>query len=381
MELITREYNRQKIYYSIIKKISFFLNISNKRLHYEHKNIIERFVLGIINDGINNSGINIEILCKYLLFNKFDKIQEHVLFKKMISEYHEKGILLSDYQIKHIETIFIIANNQFNTSITKTQPQCKIKIYSEHVILYYQDYYKYLSKERYKMLESQDNTPCALFKMIMRYATFDNSGQQWSIGNDIYTLMKPDFNISLEMFASPLNYTIPRYCSLFIDTDKQFGSIGNFFSITPELLISEKIHGALFNPPYLPLFMNQTTTKLLDILATCESSNHELYIIAFLPAWFDSEFMMNLNKSPYLITNKIIRRGEYYLKQRHDESVMIANFDISLVVLNSNSKLNDTRKTHDIAVIDKIIKYMKQEIKGNLTSRSSSSHQSFSFAD
>lgn len=366
MEQISHEFNRQKCYIFILKKITNYLDIRHKRLIYENKNIIERFTLELINNGIEADPTG-----KFLYFNNIlnsvETLLHHVIFMKLISEYDEKGIKLSEGQKVHIAQIFVSGHHYFmNTKISKETPQCKIKIYAEQVILYYHDYLKTLSRERFKLLSAQDNTPCALFKMIMRYSMFDNSGQQWSIGDNIYTLMIEDFSIKLEMFASPLNYTIPRYCSLFLDTDKPFGSIGSFMNLTSSTIIQHGIHGALFNPPYLPLFMNYTTKKLLEILDDCADVDHSLYIIAFLPAWYDSEFMLLLNASPYLIINRLIHRGDYFLKQRHDDSVMVSNFDISLVVLQANTSIILEHKERDVQRIEKIIKTMKLEVKGNL---------------
>lgn len=362
MELINREYNRQKCYYYIIKKISVLLNIHNKRQLYEHKNIIERFVLEMINDGIMTDSLG-----SWLFFN--DKLASanvllnEPIFIKLLGEYSEKKIHVPEIMKERIAQIITSSHYYFLNSRQATDgiPQCKIKIYSNHVILRYQEYYKYLSKTRYKMLDKGETTSFALFKMIMRYSLFDNSGQQWSIGDNIYSLMIDDFKIGLEMFASPLNYTIPKYCSLFLDTDEAFGSIGSFFNLTSEILISSGIHGALFNPPYLPLLMNRATSKLLSIMSECVEADHELNIVAFLPAWYDSYFMTALNESPYLVCNRLIRRGEYYLKQRHDDSVMISNFDISLVVLNTRNLENEQR-CEKIGKIKNVVDTMRSEI-------------------
>jgi hypothetical protein len=362
MEIIQKEYNRQYCYNFIINKIAYILGIKHKRLQYEHKNIIERFVLEIINDGIANDSNG-----EHLFFNdklvSVELLLEHTNFNKLLSEYREKGVIISDYMKVRIAQIFSSGNYYFRTHknhVSTTTPSCKIKIYSNHATLTYQDYTKYLSKERYNILANRDNKPCSLLNMVMRYSMFDNSGQQWSIGDNLYNTMVEDFQLGLEMFASPLNFTLPRYCSLFIDTDHPFGSIGDFFSINTDTLIKHNIHGALFNPPYLPLFMNRATTKLLELLHSCKSLNHSMYILAFLPAWYDSEFMKSLNESPYLITNRHINRGEYYLKQRHDDSIMVSNFDISLVVMNSIT--NQLTKTRDIQRIETIVKNMKLEI-------------------
>ena len=71
--------------------------------------------------------------------------------------------------------------------------------------------------------------------------------------------------------------------------------------------------------------------------------------------------MTALNESPYLVCNRLIRRGEYYLKQRHDDSVMISNFDISLVVLNTMN-LEDEQRCEKIGKIKNVVDTMRGEI-------------------
>lgn len=363
MEAIKREYCRQTSYNYFIRKIISILNIRNKRQLYENKNIIERFVLEIINYNLQESVDHFIFLNEKI--SDIEYMSKSHIFQKMLAEYSEKNIIVSDLQKQKILHLLNKIHIQFlnNEDFTSpgNPPKCKLKIYRTHVILTYQDYSKYLVRARYDMLADHCNTPAAIFKMILRYSMFDHSGQQWSIGDYIYPKMIDDFQLSLEMFASPLNNTLPRYCSLFPDTDRPFGSLGDYFSLTSRYLIDSKTHGALFNPPYLPLLMERATAKLLQMMTECASNDHALYIVSFLPAWYDSQFMQMLDNSPFILLNRQICRGQYYLKQRHDDSVMISNFDITLVVLHSIPSTID--KILVEGRIENIIKQMRTEIK------------------
>ena len=61
--------------------------------------------------------------------------------------------------------------------------------------------------------------PYNIIRMILRYGIFDTSSQQWSIGIDLYENISELFDISFETFASPLNFNMYRFCSIFYDTD------------------------------------------------------------------------------------------------------------------------------------------------------------------
>ena len=60
----------------------------------------------------------------------------------------------------------------------------------------------------------------------------------------VFDVLKSDFDVTCELFASPLNAHCPRYCSAAADVDAPFGSLGSFFSFSP------RSGGYLANPPF-----------------------------------------------------------------------------------------------------------------------------------
>lgn len=361
MELIFNEYQRYKCYTFLLTKIEKILSIKNKRIQYENKNIIERLVLELINQGISTSTSSENFLFNTDL-NARQLFETNPHFIKMMKEYAEKKIQITSFQKVFIIMAFITSQDYFK-NICSTykkdtiEPICKIKTFHNRVVVQYQDYIKTLSKRRYDLLTQINNAPNSIVMMVMRYSIFDYSGQQWSIGNNVYTYISKLLGLTfgLEMFASPLNNTIPRFCSVFSDTDSLFGSLGSFYNLTSTILIESNIKAVLFNPPYLPKLLDNATTHLLKILEECKAVNHNISVIAFLPNWYDAVFTNLLTTSPFISASKIIKKGEYYLKQNHDETVMISNFDIRLFILNVN---NITP-----ILMDNITLFMYNEIK------------------
>jgi len=362
MDLIFYEYQRYKCYNFLLKKIEKILSIKNKRVQYENKNILERVVLELINQGISSKVSDENFLFNTDL-NARQYLENNPHFIKMMKEYAEKKILITSYQKTFIIMAFISSQEHFKNVCSKyknetpIEPICKIKTFHNRVVVQYQDYIKTLSKRRYDLLTQMNNIPNTVVIMVMRYSIFDYSGQQWSIGNAVYSHISKLLGITfgLEMFASPLNNTIPRFCSVFTDTDSPFGSLGSFYDLTSSILIESNIKAVLFNPPYLPNLLDKATSYLLQLLEECKNVNYNISVIAFLPNWDDAIFTNLLMSSTFLSGSRIIKKGNYYLKQNHDETVMISNFDIKLFVLNVFAFSN----VH----MDNIVEYMSNEIK------------------
>ena len=440
------EYNRYNIYKNLIKQIDKILGFtdsgdssSSNRKKYENKNIIERFVLECINHGItpdignsiNNSiiiknistntskntstnndinnindikdinnindikdikDINYDSLSKHLFFNK---ILEHSqilnnthYYKKMISEYNEKKILLTPDKILNINKAFSNASNTFtklcstytNTQQTHTNTHtnthtidlkfksisCSITLQnSNFFIVKYRDYIKTISVKRYyKLLKNYDKPfPYDIIVMLLRYSLFDMSSQQWSIGDNLYDDISDIFNISFEMFASPLNFNMDMFCSIFYDTDHIFGSLGSFYGLTIDKFLNQNIKGVFFNPPYLPLLMNNSINKCLRILDDMNKISNDFTIISFLPNWDDAEYIKHFSSSKYTVVNKIVNKGNYLLHEKDKGKLINGTFDLLIIVLNSmKSSFTIEKKNEFIDGINKIVTIMKDEV-------------------
>jgi hypothetical protein len=407
------EFNRYTIYKEMITNIENILKLnensneySNRKL-YENKNIIERFVLECINhgltpklnsilltnrinnvyvfpDSIDNDLEIIEALYTNLFFNKYltnvDELRKCIYFQKMLNEYNEKKIKLTLERVNRIEKTIIDAQIKFiginkMLVINKNKPgyfnniNCSIYVSTdENYIIKYKNYNKVINFNRYARLVCNYDRPFPydIIRMILRYSIFDTSNQQWSIGNNLYEHISNLFDISFEMFASPLNFNMNMFCSIFLDTDKLFGSMGSFYNLSIEKILNQNIKGVFFNPPYLPILMNYTTKICINLLEKMDKLNIDFTIISFLPAWNDAEYIQNFITSNYTMFYKIIHKGNYVLQEKDKGKIIKGTFDLIIIIMNSKkATITPERLDYMTTSFNNIITIMKDETYTN----------------
>ena len=418
------EYNRYIIYKELVKNIEniFKLNdVSNEysnRKIYENKNIIDRFVLECINHGISpklnniieknldnkaennldaklySDNINImdsridnlndveyiDALNGMLFFNKnintIENLRKCLYFKKMINEYNEKKIKITLERISKLEKNIIDSQNKFigfnkllminkNKASAFQNISCSIFVSGEdNYIIKYRTYTKVINFKRYaKLIRNYDRPfPYDIIRMILRYSIFDTSNHQWSIGIKLYDHISNLFDIGFEMFASPLNFNMNMFCSIFLDTDKIFGSVGSFYNLSIDRLLNQNIKGVFFNPPYLPILMNYSTKICINLLEKMQNENIDFTVISFLPNWADADYIQLFLQSKYLITYKIVNKGDYILHEKDKGKLIKGTFELLVIVMNSKKHSWDAEKMDNVNKNFKdIIKLMKDE--------------------
>jgi hypothetical protein len=115
-----------------------------------------------------------------------------------------------------------------------------------------------------------------IWAIIYRYQLLGSNNHQLAVVPSIMNKLKQDYKLNFEFFASAINVISPRFCSIYYDIEKHFGSCGSFFNIIP-------IKGAFgFNPPYQTDIINNGLNKLLNFL---DNSTNELTFIITIPIW------------------------------------------------------------------------------------------------
>jgi len=398
--LLEMEYNRYIIYKELVKSIEniFKLHTSAQnnttRKLYENKNIIERFVLECINHGISphshkqlhesmeqEEPVDMEQNRRYLFFNK-DLSNEAVMketpyFKKMILEYIEKKFrytpdklqqllkILSNANYKYMKTAQEIHTNR-NKPGYFTDISCSLLVSeSENYIIRYRSYIKIINFKRYaKLIRNYDRPfPFDIIRMLLRYSIFDMSNQQWSIGITLYDDISTQLDIGFEMFASPLNFNMNIFCSLFLDTDKTFGSVGSFYNITVDKLLNLGLRGVFYNPPYLPLLMATTTQMCITLLNKMHQLGTDFTVVSFLPNWEDADYIQAFLASRYTVFRQVIPKGQYVLQEKDRGKLIRGTFDLLFVVMNSrNAEWDDSRRSGVLEICRNIIRIMKREL-------------------
>ncbi len=135
--------------------------------------------------------------------------------------------------------------------------------------------------EQYDFMSLNYNGPeeskdIILWIILFRYQLLSSNNNQLAVLPKIYKKMEDDFQLSVECFASAINTSSKYYCSLYYDVEKYFGSIGNFFNLTPT-------RGTFsFNPPYQYDIITNGINKIFTHL---ENTTDKLTFIITIPIW------------------------------------------------------------------------------------------------
>jgi hypothetical protein len=126
-----------------------------------------------------------------------------------------------------------------------------------------------------------------IFMLIYRYSYVDPGfKRQGYLGSKYFQGISDAFErkIDLEGFASAVNATVPKYCSLFLDVEEPFGSIGSFFDI------KDLGHMTLVqvSPPRIGEITMQAVRHCAKLLHLTTDRKEDYHIILLTPnAWED----------------------------------------------------------------------------------------------
>ncbi|KAF4660749.1 mRNA (2'-O-methyladenosine-N(6)-)-methyltransferase [Perkinsus olseni] len=158
-----------------------------------------------------------------------------------------------------------------------------------------------------------------IWLLLHRYNTLFGSksgeGRGWQLATPAAAmeLMKVRCDVTHECFASPLNATMPSFCSLFYDTDRFFGSVGSFF----RLPMDQFPQSCEIGPPYEPGLMLKAVRKVERILAqACKT------FVFVVPDWEDCESIDMLKRSKYNVGNLSLKKEEHRYKNGFQHMVL-----------------------------------------------------------
>ena len=167
-----------------------------------------------------------------------------------------------------------------------------------------------------------ENKKLHIFITMMRYELLLNSkNHQLGINYDRYKIKFFD----IELFASPINRTLPEFCSAYPDIDKYHkGNLGSMFEFSFQ---SGKKY--TMNPPYIEYLMTRAVKHLLSEFDRNDVSDVEVFIT--IPIW-DRKILKELSSRkgeilqenvpdvPY-IPYELLKNSKYLVK--------IETFDIN----------------------------------------------------
>jgi len=118
---------------------------------------------------------------------------------------------------------------------------------------------------------------------------------QWCCSEDIFMILINEFKCKIELFASPMNChpNIIAYGSLFHDTDRHFGSLGNYQGIISEKRLSGIMHA---NPPPIEAVQNDFINRAI---AEMSLEDRVLGFFAMLSYWSDAQYYKTATTSVF----------------------------------------------------------------------------------
>jgi len=189
------------------------------------------------------------------------------------------------------------------------------------VVISFQDIGFTITKEHYEKLSklfieerSRFSLDTSIWILLKRYSKFicdpEDKSEQFHAAapKNFFELVKKQYNVSFECFASPLNCYFKNFCSAFVDTDGCFGSKGSFFYFKPT-------QGAFeVNPPYIEEVIEYTADHIIDLLNN--SSRRPLFFIIGAPDWREP-----LQKGQEKIEDCKFLKGQFVLEGKKYEYI------------------------------------------------------------
>lgn len=335
---ISKELSRYGYIQNMLYKIQIGLD---RKLSYEAKNILERWLMGLGN--IPRRHTNEDAI--FSLAKLEDSLPQT---KKMLAELNEKKISRPDQRLQEI-----LAIGKIYLSLTNYPPLSPPIIDENTVIV--EKYTRQLPEDRLRLLidradyyirhNNLSTSPEQLIaSMAIRYSCL-LPGHQGTVPLPIYQYMVDRYKVTIEGFASPLNSQIIRldnnklkFCSLFLDTDAPFGSIGNFF--TTDFFS----HTVFANPPQIPELLNRMAIRINELCSDATKEGKSIRFFVIIPIETDAEHYIQLTSSPYKVFDLKLDAGTYYYENGDEQIVAKSNTQLLGIAVNVPDTYTDLTK-------------------------------------
>jgi hypothetical protein len=178
--------------------------------------------------------------------------------------------------------------------------------------------------------------------ILFRYQLLGSNNHQLAIQPKIFELLKKDYNLNFECFASSINAISNSYCSIYPDLEKHFGSSGNFFNYEFKNGVYE------VNPPYEKTVIEKTIQKIIRAL---DKENNILTFFITLPIcdkegreqiklYSDNYLEPKLEYKDFTIINEL-KKSKYFKAVRLIPKEKFTYFDYNFD-LYKNKTIQDT---------------------------------------
>lgn len=219
-------------------------------------------------------------------------------------------------------------------SITPDIPPIDKPVIQNGTIIY-GNFIKPILSNRLKLLQQMASDE-QITLMSLKYDTIVPGGNQWSIPSKVYDILVNKYDVTIEGFASPLNSQILKYrqtirfvyfCSLFLEIDRPFGSIGNFFDTQFEG------HVSVINPPFVIDIMNAVADKCLETMTNASSIGVPTRMFIFVPMKPHTYYFNALIHSKFYETHFIHNDYRHYYEDPTTDRLILSAFTTVIFVL------------------------------------------------
>ena len=320
---------------------------SNSRAATESKNIIERWLLSMVNMG-KGSGI-------YRHTALGDEINQQLrteIVEKRIAHSLGASALVQrmlDLVDKELADIKLAANEEICCDDDMISYSCELVGGSAAAIAGAPTQFTFTH-----MIDSATTTllkigGCtATVRAALRYAALLSGGQQWGIPRAHVAFLYDRAGVRNEAFASPFNSRLiglpdASFCSLFTDTDGVFGSKGDFFALD---LATAPAGNWVVNPPFVNELMARAARKCL---AAAETGPAHFYFI--MPAWRDCEAYLLLRKSKFVYAELALEPGSYYYESPTGERIRTRAASIYFAIAPAGPSAAEAKRRADFSAI------------------------------
>ena len=168
-----------------------------------------------------------------------------------------------------------------------------------------------------------------VFEMGFNYYMLDGHSFHWCVPPRVMSLLIEGLSTTTELFASPINVTLPHYYSLFY-IDRLFGAIDHFFNIVPTSIIEGTYE---VNPPFIEHVFVESSRMIQIMLTQSQAMDKDLMFVYIMPDWLDSLGYTILAQSTYLLDEIILQSKNHCYYQSDINKMILANFETHLLII------------------------------------------------
>jgi len=183
------------------------------------------------------------------------------------------------------------------------------------------------TKDLYKRINYKRIPSDVIKECSEKYRKLNPDGVNFmTVTNEMFNDLDHKHQFTLECFASPFDNRLTKFCSLYPEQDKLYGSIGDFFKVDISLFDGEVL---FINPPLIELVCCITIHRIMELL----NSEYKIDLIVILPYWID--MIATFVDSRFIFEKEILKKGEYSMIF-FNQTFVIKSYDSIVLHMKNN---------------------------------------------